>query len=230
MNNPHVNRPLYVRLFLLPILFTVLAWPSIKPGHSQAKNEPVHISLEAVSPVSESIAEIQSPPVVRAPAVAAAPKVTTIVAPTGQLQLNIPSIGINVALGQTGLDAQGHLMVPANANKAAWYSAGPKIGESGTALITGHLDSAAGPGVFFNLRKLNSGDEIRINRKDGSVAVFTVSQLASYGQDDSFPWSQVYSTSGSSALRIITCDGIYNPATGRYSKNLVVYASLARIE
>ncbi len=238
MTNPTQRRSIYVRLFLLPILFLVLSWPSVKPSLSQAKAEPVRTAIAPATEISPAILEIQAPPVVKTPVVAAAPtpppvKPTTpapVPVPSSQVRLNIAAIGVSIVLGQTGLDKSGHLMVPENPNHAAWYARGPKIGETGTALITGHLDSPAGPGVFFNLHKLSAGDEIRVNRKDGSVAVFTVARLASYAQDDSFPWSQVYSTTGSSALRIITCDGVYNPASGRYSRNLVVYASLSRIE
>ncbi|HEV8601744.1 MAG TPA: class F sortase [Patescibacteria group bacterium] len=163
------------------------------------------------------------------------PTAATVTTPTapeaisrvlGQMYLDISAIGISIPLGTTGLDSAGHLMVPANPNRAAWYSAGPAPGNAGTALITGHLDSAAGPGVFYNLRKLTAGQQINVTKTDGSIAVFRIDKLVSYPQDSTFPWNLVYSTSGSPALRIITCDGVYSPQTGHYSRNLVVYASL----
>lgn len=143
--------------------------------------------------------------------------------------LKIDAIGINIPLSKTTLDKNQTLIVPANPNTAAWYKSGPVPGAAGTALVTGHLDSAAGPGVFINLRKLAAGDMIDVQRDDGKVATFKVDKLASYAQDMTFPWNQVYSTKGAASLRIITCDGVYNPKTGHYSKNLVVYASLVSI-
>ncbi|MBX4186913.1 MAG: class F sortase [Candidatus Doudnabacteria bacterium] len=148
---------------------------------------------------------------------------------TSGLALKIDAINLNIPLGKTGLDRNRNLMVPANPNTAAWYRSGPQPGNAGTALITGHLDSAAGPGVFWNLKKLSVGDKISVQRDDGKTATFQINKLASYAQDNSFPWGQVYSTGGASGLRIITCDGTYNPRTGHYSRNLVVYASLVSI-
>src|ERR1041384_235694 len=75
--------------------------------------------------------------------------------------LKIDSIGLNIPLYQTSLDRSGHLMVPTNASHAAWYKLGPKIGDSGTAIITGHLNWAGGNGVFINLRKVQIGDLIQ---------------------------------------------------------------------
>ena len=146
------------------------------------------------------------------------------------LALHIDSIGLHISLGKTGLDKNRRLMVPANANNAALYAAGPQPGAAGTALITGHYDSNGGrAGVFYNLEKVSIGDEIRVNRADGKVAVYRVVKSDSYRQDNTFPWSKVFSKTGASGLRIITCDGKFNPATGKYSHNLVVYASLIKV-
>jgi LPXTG-site transpeptidase (sortase) family protein len=144
------------------------------------------------------------------------------------LRLQIDAISLNIPLGKTTLGKNQELLVPANPKQAAWYKLGPKFGAAGTALITGHLDSAAGPGVFWNLKKLVTGDLIEVKRDDGQVVTYSVDKLESYRQDQTFPWNLVYSSSGDSQLRIITCDGTYNPSTARYSHNLVVYASLVK--
>ena len=169
------------------------------------------------------------PPVVQTVAAAQTESPQTPVKISG-LSLRIDAIGLNIPLGKTSLNKNRALMVPANANQAAWYKSGPKPGDNGTALVTGHYDANGGvPGVFYKLDQLAVGDIISVNREDGKTAVFRVDQLASYKQDHSFPWSLVYRTQGEPGLRIITCDGTYNPKTGRYSHNLVVYASLIKI-
>ncbi len=145
------------------------------------------------------------------------------------LGLKIDAININIPLGQTILDSNRALMVPKDPTKAAWYKNGPKPGDAGTALITGHLDSAAGPGVFYDLGKLVTGNLIEIKRDDGKIVTYQVVESESYPQDITFPWDKVYATSGPSGLRIITCDGVYSPKTGRYSRNLVVYADLVSV-
>jgi sortase (surface protein transpeptidase) len=143
-----------------------------------------------------------------------------------ELSLTIDAINLRIPLAQTTLDAQGHLQVPANPRVAAWYKQGPVPGGSGTALVTGHLNSTAGPGVFWNLRKLKAGEIIKVGKPDGSIITFQIDKLASYAQDQTFPWDLVYQTTGDAELRIITCDGVYNRSLGHYTKNLVVYAHL----
>jgi LPXTG-site transpeptidase (sortase) family protein len=142
------------------------------------------------------------------------------------LSLQIPAINLDVPLGETGLDEAGHLAVPANPNSAGWYVDGPKLGATGTAIVTGHRDSEMGPGVFYNLKHLKIGEQIIVALEDGSTATFTVDKLESYQQDNSFPWNAVFSAVGPASMRIITCDGVYSPKLGRYTRNLVVYASL----
>ncbi len=183
-------------------------------------------SAEVIRSASETVVATTPP----SPQPVAAPKIVTPPAPKVNLGLKIDAIGLNIPLGKTTLGANKELLVPANPNNAAWYKHGPIPGEAGSALVTGHLDSPAGPGVFFNLSKLKPGNVIEVKRDDGKITTFKVDKLESYGQDNTFPWSTVYSTSGASSLRIITCDGVYNPETQRYNKNLVVFASLVSVQ
>ncbi len=207
-------------LFLSVISVLVIGFPNRKLIESQAQT-----IMPQVPEVLSTDVQVVAPEAIPANSI----QVTSTPTINGS-SLKIPTIGVYIPLGKTGLDSAGHLMVPANPKNAAWYRSGPKPGDSGTALITGHLDSAAGPGVFINLRKLAAGDEIQVTRDDGAITTFRVDKLASYAQDSTFPWNLVYSTSGPAALRIITCDGVYNSRTGHYSRNLVVYASLVSLQ
>lgn len=229
MYKPTKNDWILRPLFLFSVM-SFIAILSFKPAQSkqneavtQPKIEEVAENKEVVEPPKPEAS--QQPEIPKTEQVAAKPAVIP------GLSLNIPAININIPLGQTTLGKNGELLVPANPNQAAWYKLGPKIGAAGTALITGHLDANGGrAGVFYNLRNLTAGDIIKVGREDGSVAAFKIDKLEVYRQDSTFPWNEVYRTSGSSAVRIITCHGTYNPETGRYSHNLVVYASLVAIE
>ena len=75
-----------------------------------------------------------------------------------------------------------------------------------------------------SLRALEPGDMIEVTREDGSTAVFAVDRGEQYGKDD-FPTLEVYGNTEGSELRLITCDG-FDPATGEFDDNYVVYASL----
>jgi len=139
-------------------------------------------------------------------------------------RISIDSVGINAPLIKTSLNPDKNLMVPSNASIAGWYGAEP--GQKGIMLITAHYDSSKGPGAFYRLRDAAVGDAIAISLSDGASAVYKVTKAEVYNQDNSFPWNKVYPKSNQPQLRLITCHGTYNPSTGKYSHNLVVYASI----
>ncbi|MGH9099930.1 MAG: sortase domain-containing protein, partial [Acidimicrobiales bacterium] len=111
-------------------------------------------------------------------------------------------------------------------NEAAWYEYSPTPGQLGPAVIEGHIDSAAeGPSVFFDLGALVPGDHVDVARADGTVAVFTVTGVREYPKT-SFPTTAVYGNTDFAALRLITCGGAFDYATGHYLDNTIVFASL----
>lgn len=108
---------------------------------------------------------------------------------------------------------------------AAWYSGSPTPGERGPAVLLGHVNATdGGPGVFAGLRELKVGDTIEVTREDGTTAVFTVERGEQYSKN-AFPTQKVYGNTEGSELRLITCDG-YDPTTGEFDDNYVVYAQL----
>jgi len=145
----------------------------------------------------------------------------------------IPAIGVQSPLLQLGLTAQGSLEVPApgpDYNKAAWYRNSPTPGSLGPSVIIGHVDSVAdGPSVFFNLGGLRRHDMVQITRADGTVAVFAVDDVHRYLKTQ-FPTQLVYGNTNHAALRLITCGGPFDRDSGSYLDNIVVMASLLRVD
>lgn len=139
--------------------------------------------------------------------------------------LDIPAIGVRTRLVRLGLTASGALQVPATAAVAGWYTGSPRPGAIGSAIIAGHIDSYHGPGVFFRLRKLKPGDLIYVRRADGSLAVFGVTSVRTFAKAR-FPAGQVYGAVPNAQLRLITCGGTFDPATGHYLSNVVAFAVL----
>jgi sortase family protein len=139
------------------------------------------------------------------------------------VSLSIPVIGVHTRLIRLGLTAQGTLQVPASTSVAGWYTGGPRPGQVGSAVIAGHIDSYLGPGVFFRLRLLRPGDRVYVRQAGGRLAVFRVYAEHSYPKDH-FPTQRVYGPAPDPELRLITCGGTFNPATGSYLNNVVVYA------
>ena len=101
---------------------------------------------------------------------------------------------------------------------------GPLPGQVGSAVILGHVDSYQGEGVFFQLRTLQPGNQIEVNLADGVIATFKVTSVAMY-QKTQFPDQEVYGSTGSSDLQLVTCGGAFDSQTGHYLSNIVVYSS-----
>ena len=145
------------------------------------------------------------------------------------VSVSIPAIGVRSRLLRLGLGRDGTLQVPSlttSANEAAWYKHSATPGQAGTSVIEGHVDSYHGPAVFFRLGALKPGNLIDVTRADGITAVFRVTGVREYGKDK-FPSETIFGPADYAALRLITCGGDFDPATGHYLSSVVVFASLA---
>jgi sortase (surface protein transpeptidase) len=157
-------------------------------------------------------------PIVAAPQPAEPPPVAMPAA------LTIPEIGVRTRLISLGLTVQGTVQVPSTTSAAGWYTRSPRPGAVGPAIILGHVDSYQGPGVFFRLVELRSGDPIYVRRADGSTVEFRVTAVQSYLKDH-FPTRAIYGPTPDAELRLITCGGAFDSATDHYLSNIVVYAT-----
>jgi sortase (surface protein transpeptidase) len=179
-------------------------------------------STLAMRPVAAGVGALPAPtgPIV-APPQSAAPR--PVAAP---VSLTIPLIGVTTKLIRLGLASDGSLQVPPTTSVAGWYTGSPRPGATGSAIIVGHIDSVSGPGVFFRLPELRKGDQVYIRRADGTLVKFLVTSVRQYLKDQ-FPTQAVYGPTPDAELRLITCGGAFDSATGHYLSNIVVYATEA---
>ena len=161
-----------------------------------------------------------------APRLASDPRAKPL-ASSAPIQIRIPGIGVNAPVMKVGRDADGTVQVPplAEHNLTGWYEYGPAPGQRGPAVILGHVDSTTGISVFYHLRNLHAGDTVYVTLADGKVAAFAVDALQRVAKD-AFPTASVYGTAGYPSLRLITCGGPFDQATGHYVDNIIVYAHL----
>jgi sortase (surface protein transpeptidase) len=149
-----------------------------------------------------------------------------ILAKSAPIRLRIPSVSIDAPFtAPLGLETNGEVAVPDSDTEVGWYKHSPTPGEVGPAVILGHVDSKTGPAVFFYLGQLDEGDDVFVDRTDGTTAHFKVESLERPKQSE-FPTEKVYGNINYAGLRLITCSGIYLKGTQRYTNNLVVYARL----
>jgi len=141
------------------------------------------------------------------------------------VRLEIAAIGVRAPVIRLGLNRDGSLEVPTRFDETGWWAGGARPGELGPAVIAGHVDSRTGPAVFFRLGRLRPRDAIVVVRRDGSRVRFLVQRTARY-RKAAFPTAAVYGPTRTPALRLITCSGAFDSASGHYVDNTVVYARL----
>ena len=140
--------------------------------------------------------------------------------------LDIPAIGVRAnSLVALGLAKDGSIEVPTDFAQPGWYNLGPTPGEFGPAVIAGHVDSKAGPAIFYRLGELKAGQRVKVTRKDGSVATFAIDRVARYAKAD-FPTTLVYGPTTRAEIRLVTCGGAFDATTGHYVDNIVAFGHL----
>jgi hypothetical protein len=150
---------------------------------------------------------------------------TARVLPVG---IDIPALGLSAGVMALGLDVDGTLQVPPSGFPAGWYTGSPAPGETGPAVLAGHVDWAGKPGVFSGLPRLRPGDLVVVRRADSTSAVFAVSRVVRASKT-TFPTAEVYGDLDHPGLRLITCGGAFNRAAHHYEDNVIVFADLVTV-
>ncbi|MGH3665652.1 MAG: class F sortase [Egibacteraceae bacterium] len=143
------------------------------------------------------------------------------------VRVRIKQIGVDADVIPLGLNPDRTLEVPTDYAQTGWYRGGPEPGEPGPAVIAGHVDSRSGPAVFYRLRELRPGDRVEVVTTDGGRQQFTVRRVEQHPKD-AFPTDAVYGRTRRPTLRLVTCGGTFDRASGHYRDNIVVFADHTR--
>ena len=128
-----------------------------------------------------------------------------------------------------GVNSRGAIEVPSlftHAGQAAWYKYSATPGQIGASIIVGHVDTVAGPAVFFRLGALRPGNRVDVTLADGVTAIFRVIGVREYLKSR-FPAKTIYRATHFAALHLITCGGAFDYRTRNYLSSIVVFAALA---
>ncbi|OGK15590.1 hypothetical protein A3H80_03745 [Candidatus Roizmanbacteria bacterium RIFCSPLOWO2_02_FULL_37_19] len=143
-------------------------------------------------------------------------------------KIEIPVIGVDSLIQYVGITPEHVMEIPKDFEKVGWYEHSVRPGEYGAAIVNGHFDRTDGsPAVFYNLALLEPGDAIIVTTENGLKLTFNVIELQSYPLD-TFPAEYVYGDYEGTALRLITCDGVWNSIKKSYSERLVVVSELVK--
>ncbi len=153
---------------------------------------------------------------------------TSVPTPGIPQTLDIPRINLHAAVQSVGMDSQGRMDVPSNNYDVAWYNLGYKPGQNGSAVIDGHLDTSTGaPAVFWSVSSLQQGDKIIVTDSNGQQYTFVVDQTVKYPYNQ-VPLQQVFGSSDTPMLNLITCTGTWDAGNHNYSERTVVYSKLSQ--
>ena len=183
--------------------------------------------LPASSPETATTAAAGPPATGSTPSAPVPPAPDAALPASVPVRVEVPSIGVDAALTPLGMQANGEVQTPSGepGSPAGWYQDSPTPGQTGSAVILGHVNATNSDiGLFYRLHELTPGQTITVTRADHTAAVFTVDNVDVYHKS-SFPTVRVYQNADRPEVRLITCGG-YNPATREYLDNTVVYAHL----
>lgn len=142
-------------------------------------------------------------------------------------RLIIPAIDIDADVQHVGIKADGSMSTPSNFTDVGWYKYGTIPGQTGSAVIDGHVDNGLSlAGVFKHLVELKVGDDVYVDQKDGSKLHFIVVDIKSFPYDKA-PSELIFGRSDAARLNLITCKGDWIKDEKTYAERLVVFTKLA---
>ncbi|QST00529.1 class F sortase [Pontibacillus sp. ALD_SL1] len=140
-------------------------------------------------------------------------------------RVRIPAINVDAPIVQKGLNEEREMEVPDNGEDVGWFEPGTMPGNSGNAILAGHVDDRTGPAVFFDLKDLEQGDLIYLTGKDGKELTFEVNKVIAYPKDNA-PLHKIFGPSNQRNLNLLTCTGTFDHSIQDHEERLVVYTSL----
>lgn len=121
------------------------------------------------------------------------------------------------------MNAQGAMAVPSGSSKqVGWYQYGVVPGETGSAVIDAHVFAA-----FSKLKYLKPGADVYVIMTNGTKLHFVVTTAKKYALGALSSRQQLFRSTQSADLNLITCAGSLTSDRSTYDHRLVVYTTLA---
>lgn len=143
-------------------------------------------------------------------------------------RLLVPKVGIDSHVQHIGINSKGLMAVPSNYTDTGWYKLGTAPGEQGSAVIAGHQDNGLGtPAVFYELEKLEIGDDVYVVDKNGDRLHFKVRKMETVPYNlQGEKLETIFTDSSGKYLNLITCAGTWIPEAKTNDLRLIVYTEL----
>ena len=145
-------------------------------------------------------------------------------------RLIISKIGVDAPMTMRVVESDGIMQNPEGPKDVAWYDfsaisgLGGRPGVGGNTVTSGHVDyHDYGPAVFWDLQKLDPGDEIVIHLRDGTEYKYSV-QWNRTVDPAGISWNDVVTATPQESVTMITCAGSFDSSTRSYDQRRVVWA------
>ena len=153
--------------------------------------------------------------------------------PWQPLRVRIPALQVDAPVINVGTTANGQMDAPTSQavnspywSSVFWYAPGTAPGQSGNAVIAGHVDRVGGdPAIFWSLNSMKSRDEVFVQTQTRGTLKFVVERVVKYPADapGEALLNDVFGPTTAHHLNLITCSGVW---TGQgYDQRLVVFTT-----
>lgn len=140
------------------------------------------------------------------------------------VRIRVGGIGAEAPVIPVGVEDDGQMEIPSDVDEIGWYSFGPAPGEGGSAVLSGHVSGGSqGRGVFYDLKRVELGDEVEIDHADGTTTRYRVVAVETINKGE-LPTDRIFARDGDPKLTLITCGGSFSRSLNSYDSNIVVVA------
>jgi sortase A len=149
--------------------------------------------------------------------------VTPVPSPGLPVTLIIQKLDVNTRIEPVQKNRAGEMDIPQVVSNAGWYSLGVRPGETGNAVIDGHVNNPQlKPEIFAHLDRLEPGDKVTIIDETGKEWNFQVLRVKNLPEKN-FPIEEVFGAGQTANLNLITCGGEWDKILKTYNKRVVVF-------
>lgn len=146
------------------------------------------------------------------------------VAPDEPRMLKIAKLGIDARVLSMGVNLDNTIQAPINIYDSGWYKDSAKPGQPGAVFINAHASGPTREGLFAYLDTLQIGDEIEVEKGDGTTVKYRVVHNETIDLKK-IDMSKVLSTynGAEKGLNLMTCNGSWLQDSRTYDHRTMIY-------
>ena len=137
--------------------------------------------------------------------------------------LRIPKLNIEARIRRVGVSLNSEPVGPSNVFDVGWFEASGRPGQPGAVLLNGNVVGPTKSGVFARIHELVSGDQIILERGDGTTLTYKVTKAQEYNQLDMSAATNPIDVS-KQGLNLMTTVNKYGGLGAQSEKRVIVFA------